>query len=347
MTTPASSTIATEIVLPGKVEPDGLRITTRSLPPPAAGQALVHVEASGVSFAEQQMRRGRYPGQPTFPFVPGYDLVGTVTNVGTGVSEEMIDRRYAALTKTGGWASDVLLDAADLMPVPDGIDPAAAETLVVNGLTAWQMLLRTAKVRRGQTVVVFGANGGVGTTLLQLAHHAGIRVIGLASARHHDAIRALGAVPVDYHDPDVPAQVRHLAPAGVDAVFDNVGGPGLRDSWRMLAPGGTLVSYAAASAVGGSGSVWSVLLRQMGRLMLWNALPNGRHAAFYDVWGGSRRNRAAFRARQAEDLGQVFTLLKDGAITAQIAARVPLTDAAEAMRLAESRTKPGKVVLIP
>ena len=156
---------STEVVLPGIVEPSGLVIRTRTLARPAAGQVVVRVEASGVSFAERAMRRAMYYGQPKFPFVPGYDLVGVVAAVGPGVDASFVGTRVAALTKTGGWASYALLAAEDLLPVPDGIDPAEAETLVVNGITAWQMLHRQAHIRRGQTIVVHGANGGVGTNL--------------------------------------------------------------------------------------------------------------------------------------------------------------------------------------
>ena len=183
-TAPGSGTIATEVVLPGIVEPEGLQIRTRALPAPGPGQAQVAVEATGVSFAEQQMRRGKYYNQPPFPFVPGYDLVGTVTAVGAGVAPTMIGRRYAAITKVGGWASDVLVDAADLVAVPDGIDPADAATLLINGVTAYRMLNRVAKARPGQTILVLGANGGVGNTVVQLARRGGIRVIGTASPRH-------------------------------------------------------------------------------------------------------------------------------------------------------------------
>ena len=102
---PTVTVIATEVVLPGKVEPSGLRLVQRALPPPAAGQALVRVESTAVSFAESAMRRGRYYGQPPFPFVPGYDLVGVVEAVGPGVNRSLTGRRVAALTKTGGWAT--------------------------------------------------------------------------------------------------------------------------------------------------------------------------------------------------------------------------------------------------
>src|SRR3954468_2272292 len=167
------------------------QVRTRELPAPGPGQVLVRVEATGVSFAEQQMRRGKYYDQPKFPFVPGYDVVGTVTAVGAGVDAAVVGRRFAVVTKTGGWASSLLVDAADLVAVPDGVSSAAAETVVVNGITAWQMLHRPAGVGSGGTIVMLGANGGVGSTLVQLARHAGITVIGTASPRHHDKVREL------------------------------------------------------------------------------------------------------------------------------------------------------------
>jgi NADPH:quinone reductase-like Zn-dependent oxidoreductase len=258
----------------------------------------------------------------------------------------LVGQRFAALTKTGGWASHVVLDAADLVPVPAGLDPAEAETVVVNGITAWQMLHRTAKVRPGGTILVHGANGGVGSTLVQLARHAGIRVIGTASPRHHDTVRALGATPVDYRAADLPARVRALAPNGVDAVFDHVGGPGIVDSFELLAKGGTLVSYGSASTRDDGGSKQLPVLKLISRLLWWNYLPNGRGAHFFNIWAGKRR-AAAFRAKLAEDLGRVLDLLADGSLKAQVAATFPLTEAAAALALAESGTVAGKVVLVP
>lgn len=332
----------TEIVLPGIVEPDGLRVEHRELPRPGAGEALIRVEATGVSFAEQQMRRGKYYDQPPFPFVPGYDVVGTVLEAD---DPTLAGRRVAALTKTGGWRSHVVLPTADLVPVPDGLDAAEAETFVVNGITAWQMLHRVARVRRGGTILVHGANGGVGTTLVQLARAAGISVIGTASARNQDVVTALGATAVDYRG-DVPARVRELAPAGVDAVFDHVGGPGIVDSFRLLAPGGTLVAYGSASTKDDPGNSRLPVLKLLARLLWWNALPNRRRAHFYNVWGG-KRNLPRFRARLAEDLTAVFGLAACGTLQPQVAARLPLTEAAKALTLAESGTVTGKVVLVP
>ncbi|MBL1082775.1 zinc-binding dehydrogenase [Streptomyces actinomycinicus] len=336
-----------EVVLPGTVEPEELQLRHRPVPRPGAGQIVVRVEATGVSFAEQQMRRGRYYDQPPFPFVPGYDLVGTVLTAGAGVAPGLVGTRVAALVKVGGWASHVVLDAAGVVEVPAAIGPAEAETLVVNGITAWQMLHRKARVRDGGTVLVHGANGGVGTVLVQLARAAGLQVIGTASARHHEALRELGAVPVDYRTEDVPARVRELAPGGVDAVFDHLGGRSVVDSWRLLAPGGTLVSYGSATTRDDSGSKQWPVLKILGRVWWWNALPNGRHSYFFNVWAGRALNRDRFRDRLRADLTQVFQALERGELTARIAARLPLTEVAEAMRLAESGTVTGKVVLVP
>ncbi|MFC3454097.1 medium chain dehydrogenase/reductase family protein [Amycolatopsis speibonae] len=337
----------TEVVLPGKVEPEGLELRERPLPEAGPGQVVVAMEATGVSFAEQQMRRGKYYDQPPFPFVPGYDLVGTVLTTGDGVDSGLAGRRIAALTKVGSWASHVVLDAADVVPVPDGLGAEEAETAVVNGITAWQMLHRKARVRAGQTILVHGANGGVGSLLVQLAVQAGVQVIGTASKRHHEALRRWGVMPIDYRTEDVSARVRELAPEGVDAVFDHVGGASVPASWKLLARGGTLVSYGSAATRDDEGSKQLPVLKILARVMLWNTLPNGRSAYFFNVWAGRSFAKDRFRARLREDLTQVFAALKDGAITAQVAARLPLSRVAEAMRLAESGTVAGKVVLTP
>ncbi|WP_042366089.1 medium chain dehydrogenase/reductase family protein [Streptacidiphilus neutrinimicus] len=336
-----------QVVLPGIVEPEGLEIREASVPEPGPGQVLIATEATGVSFAEQQMRRGRYYDQPPFPFVPGYDLVGRVLRTGPGVDRGLAGRRLAALVKVGGWASHVLVDAGDTVEVPDGLSPAEAEAVVVNGVTAWQMLHRKARVRSGQTVLVHGAGGGVGSVLSQLAIAAGARVIGTASPRHHDGLRAIGAVPLDYRTEDIPGQVRRLAPGGVGAVFDHLGGRSVVDSWRLLAPGGALVAYGSASTRDDTGSKQWPVLKILARTWMWNALPNRRRATFYNIWAGRALAKDRFRARLRADLTEVFDAVRRGGVTPDIGAQLPLTRAAEALRLAESGTASGKIILVP
>lgn len=353
-TSPAPSTTVpsgevVQVVLPGIVEPEGLQVTRVPRPLLRPGQVRIAVEASGISFAEQQMRRGKYYDQPAFPFVPGYDLVGTVIEARPGAgrhSRPLLGRRVAAVTKTGGWASEAVLAAADVIEVPAGLDAADAETVVVNGVTAWQLLHRSAKVQPGQTILVLGANGGVGSTLVQLARHAGVRVIGTASDRHLASVTALGAEAVDRSGPDMPLRVRELAPDGVDAVFDHVGGPGIVDSFRLLRRGGTLVSYGTASTRDAPGNARLPVLLLLTRLTWWDLLPNGRRTRFYNLWAGARRPNT-FRPRLRADLHQVLSLLASGTLQPQVAARIPLSEAAGAMRLAESGMVTGKVVLVP
>jgi NADPH2:quinone reductase len=235
--------------------------------------------------------------------------------------------------------------ASDLLPVPAAVDPAEVETLVVNGITAWQMLHDVARVRSGQTIVVLGANGGVGSILVQLARHAGITVIGTASPAHHDLVRGLGAAPVDYRDPDLYGKIRELAPDGVDGVFDHVGGEALVQSWQLLRKGGALVSYGTAATKDAAGSSRLPVLTLFARLTLWNSLPNSKSAHFYNFWAG--RRRSSFGKQKREAFARVLELLAAGHLTPQIAARMPLSDAAAALKLAESRTIAGKVILTP
>ncbi|MGI8860567.1 MAG: medium chain dehydrogenase/reductase family protein [Rubrobacteraceae bacterium] len=334
-----ASVAGTEVVMPHKGGPEVLRVGRRGPLAPTSGQAVVRVEAAGVSFAEVGMLKGNYPMQPKFPFVPGYDLAGIVEGVGEGVDREMVGRRVAALTEKGAWADRVALDASKLVTVPEGLDPADAVAVVTNGVTAWQMVHRAAKVRAGQTVLVHGASGGVGTLLVQFARLAGAEVIGTASAPKHEHVRALGAVPIDYKSEDVPMRVREISPGGVDAVFDNVGGPGLVDSWRMLRRGGTLVSYGSASTVNGTGHRFTPLIKIFARVLLWNAVPNGKRASFYYV----QRWPKLF----GEDLATVLSLLAEGKIDAHVTRRMPLEDAAAALGLLVSGKATGKVVLVP
>jgi NADPH:quinone reductase-like Zn-dependent oxidoreductase len=337
----------TRVVLPGLVEPSGLLVEDAAVERPGRGRLLVAVEATGVSFAEQSMRRGRYFGQPAFPFTPGYDLVGRVVEVGPGGDPALVGQRVAVMTKTGAWTGHAVVAARDAVVVPDGVLAEQAEAVTVNGVTAWQMLHRAARVERGDTVLLFGASGGVGGILIQLAQHAGVRVIGAASPRHHAALREAGVEPVDHADPDLAGVIRRLAPGGVDAVFDNIGGEMTELGWSLLAPRGTLVTYSIISAVQGTGSVWPAFMRALARLLTWDALPNGRHAGFYDLWAGHSLRPRRFRARLQEDLGQVLALVADGTVTAAIAGRFPLAEAAAALELAESRTVAGKVILVP
>lgn len=330
-----------EIVLTGKGGPEMLRVSSGDSPLPGKGQVRVRVEASGVSFAEVQMLRGRYPMQPKFPFVPGYDLVGTVTELGVGVSGVRVGDRVAALTRTGTWRTHVVAPAATVVPVPAELDAGVAAAVVMNGVTAWQLVHQVARVRPGQTVLVHGAAGGVGSLLVRLARRAGARVLGTASPAKHAMVADLGAEPIDYRTGEMPASVRALAPAGVDVVFDHLGGRSLSDSYELLADGGVLVNYGSASTLSDDGHWLTPYLGTIRRFAGWElgrllGRARGRRARLYYVRPG-----AGF----TEALTEVFTLVATGELNPPIAKRLPLAEAAEALALLVSGQATGKVVL--
>ena len=154
-------------------------------------------------------------------------------------------------------------------------------TLIVNGVTAWQMLHRRARVGPGQTILVHGANGGVGSILVQLARHAGVRVTGTASPRHHLALRALAVKPLDYRAPDFAADVRRLTPDGVRAAFNPLGLGSARRSFQLLAQGGTLAAYGMAEDLKSSRWMLGQFLALFSQMIVWNTLPDSRRAMVF------------------------------------------------------------------
>lgn len=326
-----------QIVMTRTGEPELLELQRRPVQPPGPGEALVRVEATGVASAEVQMLRGRYFAQPKFPFVPGYDLVGTVEAAGPDAPMK-VGRRVAAMTRTGAWTERIVVPTAHLVPVPDGLDAAEVVALITNGVTAYQMVHRAAKVTAGQTVLVHGAAGGVGTLLVQLARRAGAQVIGTASPAKHDRLRELGAIPLDYRQPHLADRVREIAPGGVAAVFDHGTGPGLPESWRSLTRGGRLVAYGATSSLDDKGWRFTPFLSTVGKLLWWSLRPGGRRWTFY----GLNQNK-----NFDEDLATLIELLRTGELRPEIAARLPLSEAAKALQMLIDRTVVGKIILLP
>jgi NADPH2:quinone reductase len=332
-----------EIVLTEQGGPDKLRVSDTDSPAPGKGEVRVRVLATGVSFAEVQMLGRRYPMQPKYPFVPGYDLVGEVTEVGEGVTTVRPGDRVAALVVTGAWRTHAVVRADRVVPVPATLDPGVAVAATMNGVTAWQMVHEVAKVRPGQTVLVHGASGGVGTLLVQLAVAAGARVLGTASKAKHDAVKVLGAEPIDYRTEDVAARVRALSPTGVAAVFDHLGGTSLPTSYDLLADGGILVNYGSASTLR-ENNHWAVpYLRTMARFATWTlgrltGRARGRRATFYYVKAGKKFTEAA---------KEVYRLTESGALNPPIEKRLPLLQAAEGLRFLMDGKATGKIILEP
>src|SRR5690242_18829735 len=175
------------------------------------------------------MREGIHPETPRLPFTPGWDLVGVVDKHGDGVSGIEPRQMVAALPIHGAYAQFVCLPQHELVPVPSGLDPGEAVSLILNYVTAYQMLHRSAKVKRGQRVLIHGAAGGVGSALLQLGRLAELEMYGTCSSRTAPAVSGLGGIPIDYRDQDFVEEIRRRSGDGVDAVFDSIGGTHI---WR-------------------------------------------------------------------------------------------------------------------
>src|SRR5262249_44980065 len=224
--------------------PEVLSVVEDDVPEPGPGEVRVRVLAAGVSFTDSQLRAGTYLGVPNPPFTPGYELVGVVEALGPDCSRLQVGDRIGALTVWGADAECVCVLEENAVMVPYDLDPAEVLSLVFTYMTAYQVLHRTAAVERGETVLVHGAAGRVGTALLELGAAAALGMYGTCSARDFAAVEGLGAAPIDYRSEDFLARVRELTGGeGVDVVLDGLGGGLSLRSFRALRSGGRLVVY--------------------------------------------------------------------------------------------------------
>src|SRR5262245_921551 len=202
----------------------GLELVEDELPNPRPGEVRIKILAAGVSFADVSMREGIHPEARRPPFTPGWDVVGTVEALGEGVEAVQVGTTVAAMPIVGGYADFICLPVAELVRVPPQLDPAEAVCLVLNYVTAYQMLHRSAQARPGETALVHSAAGGVGTALLQLARLHGVKTFGTASASKLRVVESFGGQAIDYRQGDFLKLIRSSTEGGVDVVFDGIGG---------------------------------------------------------------------------------------------------------------------------
>src|SRR5215471_2466679 len=231
--------------------PEELRVLEEECPEPKAGEVRVKVLAAGVSLPDVMMREGIHPETPRLPFTPGWDLVGVVDRRGVGVSGIEQGQTVAALPIHGAYAEFICLPARELVPIPSGLDAAEAVSLILNYITAYQMLHRSAKVKPKQRVLIHGAAGGVGSALMQLGRLDGLEMYGTCSARGAAAVSELGGFPIDYEHQDFVREIQRLTGDGVDAVFDGIGGSHIWRSRKALRRGGRVVAYGLTGSLRG------------------------------------------------------------------------------------------------
>jgi NADPH2:quinone reductase len=344
--------------------PEALKVVDGDAPRPRAGEVCVRVLAAGVSFTDSQLRAGTYLGVPRPPFTPGYEVVGVVEEVGPGCTRLRVGDRVASLTVWGAYAERVCVREAEAVEVPQDLDPAQVTSLVLTYMTAYQLLHRMAKVKSGESVLVHGAAGRVGTAVLELGALDALRLYGTASARDCAAVERYGAVAIDYQHEDFLSRVRELTGDGVDVALDGLGGALSLRSFRALNAVGRLVVFGHYSTLADGRKSWRGWAEWYGAtatVALWGAVSRHKVMAYRiqrlhkgHQWvpmsfgraplvGGGPRNAVWFR----EDFGALLALLRADKIHPVVAERMPLSDARRAHELLGSSAAKGKLVLVP
>lgn len=324
--------------------PEVLEVQEQPSPEPAAGQVLIEVAAAGVNFADTMARVGLYEDAPPLPCVVGYEVAGTVRSHGTGLdpSEIPIGTRVMAGTRFGGYSEEVVVDAADVFPLPDGMSFEEGAAIPVNYGTAWAGLVGFGSLRQGERVLIQAAAGGVGIAATQIASDVGAELWGTASPGKHDAIRQQGIDhPVDYTREGWEADLPQM-----DLIMDAIGGESFRRSYRMLRPGGRLVAFGASSILKGE------------RRNMLKALPQAlRMARGFNLIDQMSTSKSVIglnmlglwddRGTLAPWIEPVSELLERKVVRPVVSDVVPFDQAPEAHRILGERRNVGKVVLVP
>jgi NADPH:quinone reductase-like Zn-dependent oxidoreductase len=322
--------------------PEALEVIPTVVPAPPPGHIRVRVLAIGVGMTDLVARSGEYLLQRRLPFTPGYELIGEIDTVGDDVDDSGDSPLPAAgtrvamvLPRMGAYSECVVVPSWLPVPLPDGLDPHLAATVPLDYLTALSLLERHAGVRDGDTVLIHGAAGGVGQALSQLGRLKRLRMYGTASAP--TPLARHGVRFIDYRHQDFETVLREQEPGGVHAVFDHIGGANLAKGYRLLAPGGTLVSHAF---MGRPGHRVADTVRGAVNLRLRGLLP-GRRTALCMIPRELRTDPAWYR----RSLQRLLDLAHARRIQPGIGAVADLADATAIHRALERREIIGKAVL--
>jgi NADPH:quinone reductase len=312
--------------------PEKLQFETVPEPTPAAGQARIRHTAIGLNFVDVYYRTGLYKG-PSLPFTPGQEGAGIVEAVGPGVTELAVGDRVAYAGVNGAYAETRVIAADRLVRLPSGVDDRTAAAMMLKGMTAEYLLLRCARVSRGDTILFHAAAGGVGSIACQWAKAIGLRIIGtaggpdkLARARQNGCDEV-----IDTKSEDFVARVKELTGGvGVRAVFDSVGKDTFSGSLDCLSPRGVLVLFGQSSGV--------VPPFELSRLAAGGSLFITRPSLSHYV---------ATREDLVQSAGRLFDLVGRGAVRIDVGQTYALRDAAQAHRDLEGRKTTGSTVLLP
>ncbi|MFI5138348.1 MAG: medium chain dehydrogenase/reductase family protein [Sphingobacteriales bacterium] len=321
------------IVISKKGGPEVLQVIEKELVLPKNGEVLIKIQACGVGGTDIVMRHWNYPGVPKIPFVPGYEIVGIVEDVGQNISTVKIGDRVGALTVYGGYSEYIYLEEENLVKIPMSVDSGEAAAVILNYTSAYQMMKKVVAVNEGNHVLITGASGGVGSALLDLGKMENLTLYGTASVQKHDLLSRFGAYLIDYKSKDFVEIIRNRKPEGLDFAFDGVGGDFIKKSIKTLHRGGTLVEYGY--------SLKSVSYFLKSTFDLLSAIPKGVKVKGYGISARYKMNKQSV----LKDIAVVLNLLELEKVKPLIFKRMSLLEAAEANRLLESGQVTGKIVL--
>jgi NADPH2:quinone reductase len=320
-----------EISEPGG--PEVLKLTTRPVPRPAAGEVLVKVAAAGINGPDVYQRRGLYPAPPGVTDIPGLEISGTIVAVGSDAGDWQVGDACCALTAGGGYAEYCVAPAGQCLPIPDGLDVIAAGGLPETFFTVWTNVFERAALSAGESLLVHGGAGGIGTTAIQIASAFGHRVFTTAAGAETCAeLTRIGASrAIDFTAEDFVQVIREATGGqGVNVILDIVGGDYVARNIACLARDGRLVNIAFLKGSKVEIDLMPVMLK---RLTLTGSTLR--------VQSPARKAAIAAALRQ-----RVWPLIAAGRIRPVIHARLPLAEAAEAHRIMQAATHVGKILLL-
>jgi putative PIG3 family NAD(P)H quinone oxidoreductase len=320
---------AVEIAQPGG--PEVLRLCERQVPVPAAGEVLIEVQAAGVNRPDVMQRRGLYPPPPGASDLPGLEVAGRIVCVGQEVGQEWLGKKVCALITGGGYAQYCTAALELCLPIPSGLDFAAAASLPEACFTVWANVFERGALHAKERFLVHGGSSGVGVMAIQLARAFGAEVFATAGSREKCRLcEELGATAILYREEDFVARVKELtAGRGVDLILDIVGGDYLQRNLEALSTEGRLVQIAFQAGPKTSINLVPILLKRL------------------TLTGSTLRSRSvAEKAHIAKALRErVWPLLESGEVRPVVDSTFPLARAADAHRLMEESRHRGKIVL--
>ena len=319
-----------EIAEPGG--PEALVPGTRPVPEPAAGEVLVAVQAAGVNFPDVMQRRGLYPPPPGASEIPGLEIAGTVVALGDGVARLAVGDEVCALVAGGGYAAYCAAPVPQCLPVPDGFDMVTAAAIPETFFTVWTNLFDRGRLKAGESVLIHGGSGGIGSAAIMVARAMGARVFTTARTEEKCAVcRDIGAErAINYVDEDFVEVIKEATDGrGVDVILDIVGGDYTVRNLAALAMEGRLVQVAVQGGAKPEVPLFTIMQK---RITLTGSTLRARSVA----------DKGAIADALRENIWPLFDA---GSIKPLVHKTYPLAEAAEAHALMESSAHIGKIVL--